>query len=395
MRAVELFAGAGGLAMGTAMAGFRHEAVLEWDKYCCDTIRENQQRGMRLVRKWPLHEMDVRKFDFSSLTDGIDLVAGGPPCQPFSIGGKARGMKDERNMFPEVFRAVRELRPRTVLVENVKGLARRAFATYFGYLLLQLRHPEITRKPDESLEAHLSRLERHHTRGKHDGLHYNVVWRLLNAADYGVPQRRERVIIVGIRSDLGLEWSFPEPTHSQDALLFEQWCSGSYWERHRIGKKDRPPVPARLRSRIARLGCTGVLWSPKPWRTVRDAISDLPDPRKSGDNLGICNHRFQPGARPYPGHTGSPLDEPAKTLKAGDHGVPGGENMLAYHDGTVRYLTVRESARLQAFPDEFVFHGSWTETMRQLGNAVPVTLARVVAERIHGLLSRRSGRVAG
>ncbi|MFH0911232.1 MAG: DNA cytosine methyltransferase, partial [Planctomycetota bacterium] len=267
MKAVELFAGAGGLAMGTAMAGFRHKAVLEWDKYSCDNIRENQKRGLRIVGDWPLYEMDVRKFDFLSLPDGIDLVAGGPPCQPFSIGGKARGEKDERNMFPEVFRAVRELQPRAVLIENVKGLARRSFATYFNYLILQLRHPEITRKPDEKWNEHLSRLERHHTCGMRDGLHYNVVWRLLNAADFGVPQRRERVIIVGIRSDLGLEWSFPEPTHSQDALLLEQWCTGTYWDRHQIARKDHPPVPRKSRLRIARLGAMGSLWPSKPWQT--------------------------------------------------------------------------------------------------------------------------------
>jgi DNA (cytosine-5)-methyltransferase 1 len=377
------------------MAGFRHEAVLDWDKYSCDTIRENQRRRLRLVSDWPLHEIDVRKFDFSTLASDVDLVAGGPPCQPFSIGGKARGMGDERNMFPEVFRAIRELRPRAVLLENVKGLTRRSFATYFGYLTLQLRHPEIIRKSGETWVTHLSRLERHHTVGKRDGLHYNVVWRLLNAADFGVPQRRERVIIVGIRSDLGLEWSFPEPTHSQDGLLREQWITGSYWDRHRVSKKDRPSLSGHLRARIARLGATGDLWPLQSWRTVRDAIADLPDPKeRNGDDV-ISNHRFQPGSRPYPGHTGSPFDEPAKTLKAGDHGVPGGENMLAYPDGTTRYFTVRESARLQSFPDEFVFHGSWTETMRQLGNAVPVTLARVVAEQIHQLLSRHSRRVAG
>ena len=94
----------------------------------------------------------------------------------------------------------------------------------------------------------------------------------------------------------------------------------------------------------------------------------------------VSNHRQQPGARSYPGHTGSPLDEPAKTLKAGVHGVPGGENMLRAPNGEVRYFTVRESARLQTFPDDYVFHGSWSETMRQLGNAVPVRLAEMVGK---------------
>ena len=95
------------------------------------------------------------------------------------------------------------------------------------------------------------------------------------------------------------------------------------------------------------------------------------------------NHVLQPGARSYPGHTGSPVDMPAKALKAGDHGVPGGENMLRRVDGTVRYFTVRESARIQTFPDDYELHGSWTEAMRQLGNAVPVRLARIGAEAVH------------
>lgn len=98
-----------------------------------------------------------------------------------------------------------------------------------------------------------------------------------------------------------------------------------------------------------------------------------------------------PGARSYTGHTGSPLDEPAKTLKAGDHGVPGGENMLARPDGTVRYFTVRESARLQTFPDDYIFAGSWTESMRQLGNAVPVGLARPIAADIAARLGAGCG----
>ncbi|MFY4614036.1 DNA cytosine methyltransferase, partial [Escherichia coli] len=118
-----------------------------------------------------------------------------------------------------------------------------------------------------------------------------------------------------------------------------------------------------------------------PWKTVRDAIADLPDPETKAAKM-IRNHAFQAGARTYPGHTGSPLDLPAKTLKAGAHGVPGGENMLVRDDGSVRYFTVRESARIQTFPDSYRFHGSWTETMRQLGNAVPVHLAYCVASSV-------------
>jgi DNA (cytosine-5)-methyltransferase 1 len=120
----------------------------------------------------------------------------------------------------------------------------------------------------------------------------------------------------------------------------------------------------------------------KPWLTVRDALQGLTDPQRKNNVTLHNNHIFQPGARVYAGHTGSPLDLPAKTLKAGDHGVPGGENMLVMPHGEVRYFTVRESARLQTFPDTYVFHGSWTETMRQLGNAVPVALARIMASSI-------------
>ena len=125
----------------------------------------------------------------------------------------------------------------------------------------------------------------------------------------------------------------------------------------------------------------------KAWRTVRDAISDLPQPseRRINEEPGLT-HSMIPGARSYAGHTGSVLDQPAKTLKAGVHGVPGGENMLALASSRVRYFTVRESARLQSFPDTFVFPDSWTESMRQIGNAVPVELAELLGRRLASVL---------
>jgi DNA (cytosine-5)-methyltransferase 1 len=279
-------------------------------------------------------------------------------------------------MFPEAIRAVREVRPRAFIFENVKGLTRAAFRNYFEYIRLQMEHPEIVARQGEDWADHLARLERHHTMGRCEGLQYRVVARVLNAANYGVPQRRERVIFVGFRDDLGIEWSFPEETHSRDALLWDQ-IHGDYWGRHSVASRERLLSPRHL-ARIALLPEKPVTL---PWVTVRDAIRDLPDPEHSPDAASAWpDHRFQPGARSYPGHTGSPLDEPAKTLKAGVHGVPGGENMLARADGSVRYFTVRESARLQTFPDDYLFRGSWSETMRQLGNAVPVRLARVVGQ---------------
>ena len=375
MRSIELFAGAGGLGIGLHRAGFHPLKVVEWDRYCCDTIRENASAPRSAVKDWDLFQGDVREVDFRVFEDKLDLVSGGPPCQPFSMGGKHRAYADTRDMFPEAIRAVRDTRPRAFIFENVKGLTRASFRNYFEYIRLQLEHPDLKARKNEDWSDHLARLEQHHTHGTRNGLHYRVVTRVLNAADYGVPQKRERVVFVGFRDDLDLEWSFPIETHSADALLWAKYRDQSYWERHKVPKKDRErDCGEGERAKRLEQKPTTV-----PWKTVRDAISDLPDPdaRPLGARM-FANHKFQPGARSYKGHTGSPLDEPAKALKAGVHGVPGGENMLAYPSGEVRYFTVRESARLQTFPDDFVFHGSWSETMRQLGNAAPVKLAEAV-----------------
>jgi DNA (cytosine-5)-methyltransferase 1 len=386
MRSVELFTGAGGLAIGIENAGFRHAALVERDRWSCDTLRQNF-RGYRYAEsEKSVLETDVRTVDYRSLIDSEpELLAGGPPCQPFSLGGKHRGFMDERDMFPEVVRAVRELTPRAVIIENVKGLLRKSFASYVEYVLLQLRYPEIVRKPDEPREDHLSRLEQHHTHGHEegDGLRYNVVFQRLNAADYGVPQRRERVFFVAFRDDQRIRWSFKKGlpvTHSQDALAWDQWVSGEYWDRHGI---RRPRVPPRMAARVNRIATEGIRPPFEAWRTVRDAIDDLPDPRGAHD---FSNHEFRGGARTYVGHTGSPYDEPSKTIKAGDHGVPGGENMLRHPNGRVRYFTVREAARIQCFPDHYVFSGAWSEAMRQIGNAVPVTLGEVVARAVREAL---------
>ncbi len=384
MKAIELFVGAGGLGMGSSMAGFKHEAVVEWNRDACRTIRFNQANGVSIVRDWPLYEGDVRDFDYTPYRNStIDLIAGGPPCQPFSLGGKHRANNDDRDMFPEMVRAVSEIHPRGFIIENVKGILRHSFASYFNYIILRLSYPEMRLGIGERWEKHLSRLEEHHT-GSHryHGLHYQVVYRLLNAANFGVPQKRERVVIVGFRSDQPEGWSFPEATHSEDRLLWDQLATGDYWERHRVPKRRRtPPAPEAL-ARLERMKSDGLVPPGNPWRTVRDAIHDLPDPSLGGNSARLTNHTLNPGAKIYPGHTGSPLDLPAKTLKAGGHGVPGGENMLVLPDGSVRYFTVRESARLQTFPDDYTFLGSWGESMRQLGNAVPVHFAREIASSV-------------
>jgi DNA (cytosine-5)-methyltransferase 1 len=377
MRSVELFAGGGGLALGTHLAGFTAEVVNEWNRWCCDTLRENQAAGHPLAQGMDVREGDVRHVDWQELGDGIDLVSGGPPCQPFSGGGKGRAADDPRDMFPAVAEVIRILRPRAFIVENVRGLTRSAFSDYFSYIQLRLSHPELRSRDGETWADHFSRLQAEHTSVKSD-LKYNVVSTLVNAANFGVPQQRWRVFMVGFRSDVDAEWSFPEETHSQASLKYQQDVTGEYWERHRVPSKER----LAPRSNNAPMALDEGAFLGRPWRTVRDAISDLPEPTPGGSDK-FLNHIFQPGARAYPGHTGSHIDYPAKALKAGVHGVPGGENMLRRTDGTVRYFSVREAARLQTFPDRYRLHGPWGEAMRQLGNAVPVMLAQIVASSVY------------
>lgn len=389
MRSLELFTGAGGLALGIHRAQFQHVAVVEHNASACDTLRLNVARHPTTGVAWPIIQADVTQFDYSPYRarphqSSIDLLAGGAPCQPFSLGGKHAGQNDRRNMFPEVVRAVRELRPRAVLLENVRGLLRADFRPYFEYLLDQLRFPFELPLAHEGWEAHAERLARLRLRPNSvaEDERYDVSFRLYDMADFGIPQQRHRVFIVAFNSSLGMRWAFPEPTHSQAALLYAQYVDGAYWDQHGLLP---PPVPDKLRATIARLRSYSKPIE-EPWRTVRDALRShkpLPEPIDYQEHPCFNGHAGIPGARSYSGHTGSPWDWPAKAIKAGDHGNPGGENMLRRDDGTVRYFTVRELARLQTFPDTWHFNATWTESRRQIGNAVPVEIAELLARLIH------------
>jgi DNA (cytosine-5)-methyltransferase 1 len=368
MRSVELFSGCGGLALGLARAGFHHELMAEWNGDAVTTVRYNGRRGLRHVRDWNLEQADVRAVNWRRF-GCLDLVAGGPPCQPFSIGGKHRGHDDARDMWPEVIRAVREVNPRAFLFENVRGLARPAFAHYLRWIVAHLRHPEMTRRADEDHVRHTQRLEALKLPSA-----YRIAVMQVNAADYGAAQKRHRVIVAGIRSDLADSLDPLTPTHSRERLLWDQWVSGDYWRRHDLAIPADDFISASDRTIVKTLRDARKAPTTKPWVTVRDILSGLGEPN------GKANHIFQDGARAYPGHTGSPLDRPAKALKAGDHGVPGGENMMVRENGAVRYFSVREAARLQGLPDSYLFPCSWTESMRQLGNAVPVQLAEAIGD---------------
>lgn len=376
MRSAELFAGCGGLALGMSQAGFRHLLMAEFDADAVATVHHNRALAIEHVSHWPMERMDVRDIDWTRHR-ALDLISGGPPCQPFGIGGKKLGQEDRRDMWPEAIRAVREGAPRAFLFENVRNLAGPKFREYLDWIIAHLERPTVTRRPGESHRDHTLRL-----RQSASAPDYAVSWQVVNAADYGAAQIRHRVLIFGVCSSESVRPSPMVATHSRDRLLWEQYVTGEYWGRHGLRPRAKPLL-RQDEARVARLRRDGVEPAELPWVTVRDILADLGDPN------GQHNHVAQPGARVYPGHTGSPLDLPAKALKAGDHGVPGGENMMVRDDGSVRYFTKREAARLVGLPDDFEFPRSWSESMRQMGNAVPVPLAAAAGSWLRSLLGTR------
>ncbi|MFD5435802.1 DNA cytosine methyltransferase [Kitasatospora sp. NPDC127067] len=402
---VELFAGGGGLAMGVHNAGFRPLLVNEYANRAVETLQMNDMPG---GGAWPLKPGDVRLLvdDFKDLEGEVDILAGGPPCQPFSLGGAHKGMEDERNMFPQMFRAIREMRPKAVICENVRGLLRPSFKPYFDYILNELRLPFVKREPDASWEDHNEVLEKLIANDSvPTSERYVVKYHQVNAADYGVPQIRHRVIIVAFRADLGVNWEDfePRPAYSDEALIHSMRDGGEYWSEGRHADVD-DDVKDRVIASLPDLDLEDEKVQEKlrlkPWRTLRDAIKGIDenegtpleevsvDAVKNKGQVGpIQDHFGWPGARTYTGHTPNVLDRPAKTVKAGVHGVPGGESVMQLDDVTFngtgyRYMTVRETARVMTFPDDWRLAGPRGEKMRQLGNAVPVKLGATFAEAV-------------
>ncbi|MEJ0038637.1 MAG: DNA (cytosine-5-)-methyltransferase [Gammaproteobacteria bacterium] len=379
MQSAELFAGCGGLALGMSRAGFIHALMAELDDDAVATAKHNKERGVEHVAKWPVEKLDVQLIDWSKY-DNLALISGGPPCQPFGIGGKKKGSTDTRNMWPEAIRAVREAAPEGFIFENVRNLAGPKFRPYLEWIRHHLALPNEVQQKSESYLSHLARL-----RKSEETPAYRVHWQVVNAADYGAPQIRHRVLVIGVKSSLCIEAEQMKPTHSRDRLLWDQYVTGDYWARHGLPKR-RAPKLAQDQRRIAKLRKLEEAPAGLPWVTVRDCFKGLGNPNDER------NHVLQPGARVYPGHTGSPLDLPSKALKAGDHGVPGGENMMVRDSGSVRYFTVREAARLVGLPDDYLFPRScsWGESMRQLGNAVPAQLAEAAGRWLSEILQRRA-----
>lgn len=369
------------MALGVSEAGFSHLALVEW---WAPAVKVLQANASDLT--WDAADVldeDVRRVLPQVGERGTPtLIAGGPPCQPFSLAGANAGHSDERNMFPAAIDIVRALRPRFVIFENVPGLLRPSFLPYLEYVQDQLRHPDIRpASPDETWSDHHRRILMSRSPAE-----YTVRRLLLDSADLGVAQNRKRVFIIAARADEAGDGIAPvKLTHSRDALLRDQWITGEYWLRH--GLKQPRRIPEHLRGAVERIRHSEM--TPlRPWRTVRDLLSTMPPPGIAKSPHGWANHIFVPGARAYPSHTGSALDLPSKTIKAGVHGVAGGEAMIRSLNGRLRYLTIREAAMVQGFPTGYLLPGSRSRVMGVIGNAVAVDVAAAIAATIADAVSR-------
>lgn len=303
MDVVSLFSGAGGLDLGFIQAGHRilwandmfHDAVL--------TYRANI--GNHIV------EDDIHDIPSEEIPN-CEIVIGGFPCQGFSVANTGRRADDERNtLYLQLLRVIEDKQPIFFLAENVKGILSLEKGAVFNNILADFRQ-----------------------------LNYEVQYRLLNAADYGVPQRRERVIIVGVRNDINFHFEYPLPTHSKD----------------RIGGLPK-------------------------WVSVREAIQHFPNPDEPNNVPNHIYSRYKMVFNGYLGKRRLDPDEPSPTITArGDD--KGGVVVLPHYNGT-RRMTCRELAAIQTFPDNFVFQGTNSSVYRQIGNAVPPLLAFHIANQFN------------
>lgn len=423
--------------MGVHLAGFRPLLFNEFNNRACETleasatrtlgpdgihrIADTRPRPPELGEPAPLFPGDVRELDLTHFHGRVDVLAGGPPCQPFSAGGVAKGDEDKRNMFPAMFTAIRQIQPKAVICENVRGLLRPSFRDYFEYIKHELTLPFVERDDEVRWQEHDRQLTKLIEKGGGGAADQRYVVRHIpvNAADYGVPQIRHRVIIVAFREDLGVDMDafvkdVTRTPFGEEALQRTMRDEdGSYWRRHNVPGYVRDEVRARLPKNLGDES-ENEERKVRPWRTMRDAIQGygtdvrlpaLPEidmeklDRKTEQGGDITDHVGWPGARIYKGHTPNELDRPAKTVKAGVHGVPGGESVVLLDDREPdasgpdgwrrlhRYMTVRETARVMTFPDEWHGSGPRGEKMRQLGNAVPVVLAEFFAKRVAAALA--------
>lgn len=310
LTSIEICAGAGGQALGLELAGFTHTILVEYEQDYCKCLRHNRPN-------WDIRCMDVRNFDGKPYRDSIDLLAGGVPCPPFSVAGKQLGNNDERDLFPEMLRLVNEIKPRAVMIENVRGLLDSKFDDYRNSIIKKLNF-----------------------------LNYNVHVKLLNASDYGVPQLRPRVIIVGIRKDIEDTFSFPEaiphitPTVGEclyDLMASNGWGEVDDWKN--IANRIAPTIVGGSKKHGGPdLGPTR---AKKAWAEL------------CVDGKGVADYA------------------PSENF----HGMP--------------RLTPRMIARIQGFPDDWDFGKRKTLACRMIGNAFPPPVAKEVALQIATVLNKK------
>lgn len=323
---IELFAGAGGLALGLEKAGFEEIGLVEFDAKACETLRINRP-------KWNVIEEDiveVSKHDLLKefkLKEGeLDLLSGGYPCQSFSYAGKKLGLDDVRGtMFYYYAEFLRQLKPKMFLAENVKGLT--------------------THDKGRTIQTMIAVFEE---------LGYSVEWKVLNAWDYGVAEKRQRVVIIGIRNDLKgkVKFEYPKP-HDYKPVL-------------RDALKDVPCSPGakypESKKKVFDLVPPGGYWRDLPDDIARDYMKSCYF--MGGGRTGIARRIS--------------WDEPCLTLTCS----PMMKQTDRCHPDESRPFTTREYARIQSFPDEWEFAGKVSDIYKQIGNAVPVNLAKCVGESI-------------
>lgn len=324
-KGIELFAGAGGLALGLERAGIAGAAFVEQNGRACETLRKNRP-------DWNVIEGDVHEVDFTCWKGKIDLVSGGAPCQAFSYAGKRLGFGDVRGtLFAEFARCIDEVRPAMFLFENVKGLLShdkgRTFAT--------ITH-------------------------EFESLGYSVVWKVLNACRFEVGQKRERVIVIGVRSDLADAAAFRYPDEDADVTTLSDALRSV---------PDSPYIPYSERKRaVLDLVPPGGCWVDLPDDVAREYMGK--SYFSGGGRRGVARRLS--------------WDEPCLTLTTS----PSQKQTERCHPDFTRPLTVREYARIQSFPDDRKFSGTLSDMYRQIGNAVPVELARRIGMEVVCALRR-------
>jgi DNA (cytosine-5)-methyltransferase 1 len=324
--ALDVFAGAGGLTRGLQLAGWRVVQAIDFDANCVATHQMNFPTTA--VSCEDARELKWRQFR------GLDLLAGGPPCQPFSVAGHLQAHNDVRDMIPEFVRAVREAKPRAFMMENVPGLATPRHLPYLAGVIEQL-----------------------------SSLGYAVRAMILDAADFGVPQHRRRLFLVGLPPMVQFEFPLPEygPGSSRPHMSVAEALKGVP-----VDKPNQAIVTYAKRPVLRRSPWAGLLLNGKG-RPLNPKAPSLTIPATAGGNR---THILDPGG---------------VLLKYHRHLMKGGKPRTGRVPG-VRRITVRESARLQSFPDDFLFSGRTSSQYSQIGNAVPPLLAAALATAIRRAL---------